>query len=342
MRRVATELASERFPVQATTSDRIAFARTLVDQIAAYDEIVDPLARAATAPGAYGDRSHSNLVEGLVSTVARTAHRDGPGDPVLLDVRTYPTLPLVYAGALSAVSQRNGIMLEAFVETPQTKTVHGPEPVFTSVHPWAPFRKAENEASLLVFTQRRGKPVEDATVTEFLSGHRQDSFYTPMSIYLLRRMRPVLTHLVPDDGEYYDLFEQTEALLGFIAADHDLQRHAGGFSAADLMSNPDAHAAGHAVFNRIARNGGRSWRARDGAADPAKLAQARNREKAAGLVAARQRTFRRLRTPGGGRSRALPRCLGQLPERWRSGAMTEFWLRRRAHPEPSLASRATT
>jgi hypothetical protein len=182
-----------------------------------YEGLVEPLTYAAITLGAWGDESHASLVTRAIKSLAATSQDQRGGYTAYLDLRTYPLLPVLYAGALGAVARSNGRMLAAFT-TDVIVPVNGRAwalPV--AITPWRPFTNSEGAASLLARVGLEGGTIEE-NAQAFQRGNRP-RYYTPLSEYLFVHLRSLAEPYVLDDAEYEQLFHRTEALIALAELD---------------------------------------------------------------------------------------------------------------------------
>jgi TIR domain len=204
----------DRFPVTGGAGPTLT---TLVARAQEYDGLVEPLSYAVITLGAWGGETDASLATRAMKSLAATPQDQLGGFTAYLDLRTYPVLPVLYAGALGAVARRNGRMLAAFTTDPIV-TVNGRAwalPV--AITPWRPFPNSEGAASLLARVGLEGGTI-DANAQAFQGG-RGPRYYTPLSEYLFGRLRPLASPYVLDDAEYEQLFHRTEALIALAELD---------------------------------------------------------------------------------------------------------------------------
>jgi hypothetical protein len=203
-----------RFPVTGGSGPTVT---TIVGRAQEYDKLVEPLMHAATTLGAWGDESHASLVTRAMKSLAATTQDQRGGYTAYLDLRTYPILPVLYAGALGAVARSNGRMLAAFTTDPIVPVNGRPRALPVAITPWRPFANSEGAASLLARVGLEGGTIEDHAQA-FLQG-RGPRYFTPLSEYLFVRLRSLAEPYVLDEAEYEHLFTRTEALIALVELD---------------------------------------------------------------------------------------------------------------------------
>jgi hypothetical protein len=74
-----------------------------------------------------------------MKSLAATTQEQQGGYTAYLDLRTYPILPVLYAGALGAVARSNGRMLAAFTTDPIVYPNGRACALPVVITPWRPF-----------------------------------------------------------------------------------------------------------------------------------------------------------------------------------------------------------
>jgi hypothetical protein len=190
---------------------------TLVARVEEYDELVEPLTHAAITLGAWGDESHASLAARAMSSLSATTQNRYGGYAVFQNLRTYPALTVLYAGALGAVARNNGRMLTAFTTDPIV-SINGRNsslPVF--ITPWRPLADAEPAAHVLARVGIQGGDPE-----EYMRAFQQGTgprYHTPISEYMFARFNSLAAPYVLDDAEYEQLFHRTESLIALTELD---------------------------------------------------------------------------------------------------------------------------
>ncbi len=205
-----------RFPVTGGPSPTIASGIARVQE---YDGLVEPLTHVAVTLGAWGSAAQASLVTRAMRSTATTAQDVRSGYAAYSSLRTYPLLPVLYAGALGAVARGNGRMLAAF--TDPVVTINGQTAALpVAVTPWRPFADAEVNAravSALTRVALDGGTLEEHA--EALQAGREGTYDTPISEYMFARLRPLLDPYVLDDAEYAQVFHHAEALIALAELD---------------------------------------------------------------------------------------------------------------------------
>ena len=219
--RARSELTNrECFPENIALTTDAGGARRVVERLTAYWKAVEPLASALVTGCAWGNADHAVLWTQAVRAVASTV--DGPkgGNTYLLAMQEYPIQALVYAAALGAMARKNYASLKAVTVDPTVRYNRDRNPVISHMAPYHYIEPFKAAATLLAATTN-GEEVEDAAITDWLQ--RGGLRHTPISDHLHDLLRPLLKDVVPDPDDYSDIFDETEILLGTLAADAYLQ-----------------------------------------------------------------------------------------------------------------------
>lgn len=219
----------ERFPtaLSAEQHTNARIFRLLAERSLDYWTVVEPLAAALVAGCGWGLPEHNRIWTRAVESVARTAAEQGSGSSVLLELRRFPIVPVVYAGALAAVQQQRYDALHAIAVEAKGRNIRGERPaVVSEAHVWLPFGSADLAAQVLVLEVEEGAVSDD--VLDALMQGRQGKRHTPVSDALFHLLEPLLEPLVIDEAEYLELFDRTEVLLGLLAEDQKLVLDAAG------------------------------------------------------------------------------------------------------------------
>lgn len=219
-----TELLDlERFPTSLAPGQQTntSIHRLMASRCLDYWQVVEPLAAALVTGCGWGLPEHNRIWTRAVESIARTAAEQGSGASVLLSLRHFPILPVLYAGALAAVQQERYDALRAIAVTAKGRNVRGERPaVVSEAHVWLPFDSADLAAQVLVLEVEEGE-VGDDDLDALVQGRRGKRI-TPVSDALFHLLRPLLDPLVIDDAEYLDLFDRTEVLLALLAEDQKI------------------------------------------------------------------------------------------------------------------------
>jgi len=193
----------------------------VISQANRYYDTVQPLAEALVIGSAWGSQRHNALWRHTIEAVARLAAAMPLGQQVqqlLLELRSYPTLLLVYSAGLAGVYKENWTALRAVTTDAQTRDETARKiPVIGITNVWMPFRSIQLAAQVLA-VQAGGAPLSDADIEALRTGTRARR-HTPVSDHLHDRLRPLLSPIIPDDSEYDDVFDELEVLLAVIATD---------------------------------------------------------------------------------------------------------------------------
>ena len=142
----------------------------------------------------------------------------GSGMVVLTSLRWLPLLAATYTGALAAVMQDNYVALRCLTVDAQVRDSNdGRLPIIARAHPWRPFSSFDLLPQLLAL--RAGGEELNRELAEALSAGTRGKRHTPVSDYLHDTLRQKFLGDAPDDAEYSELFDRTEAMLALVAID---------------------------------------------------------------------------------------------------------------------------
>lgn len=154
-----------------------------------------------------------------VERVANTA-KDQGGNVILVALRRFPALALVYATAISAVHRQNYGPLRAVTADVAFRSLTQSVPLIADMHPYKAFDQGDIASNVLAM-EAEGEEVGNDLIITLRSG-RTGKRYTPVSDLLHGRLRPYFADLIPDDHDYGATFDRVEVLLGALARDQEL------------------------------------------------------------------------------------------------------------------------
>jgi hypothetical protein len=215
-----------------TTSDALRqgkapAAQFVVERCDRYWEIVEPLCEAILIGCAWGPPEHGALLARTMKVIANTTPIEG-GQQVLLDLRAYPRILVLYAGAIGALARDNLRTLHAITVDAKHRREGQNVPVIGVCNIWLPFSSADWIASA-VARHTDGVPASAEEIEAF--ARRSGGRKTPVSDEIHTRLRDISRQVLPDDDDYDDTFDRVEVLLGVIAQDvHNTERAAGRYT----------------------------------------------------------------------------------------------------------------
>lgn len=213
-------LDTARFPTSSaafSARDWRAIADEYIERCDAYWQTVAPTCEALLAGCAWGKVGNDALWSRAMRTVANTTPMEG-GTSVLLELRTYPRIMALYAGAIGAVARSNYSALRAITMDAKVRDQGRTVPVVGECHIWTPFSGAEVMASVVAM-HTDGTLNLDSDLEPLIQG-RKGKRKTPVSDDLHARLREPARSLIGDDDEYSGTFDRVEVLLGVIAQDN--------------------------------------------------------------------------------------------------------------------------
>lgn len=186
-----------------TTSDVLrqgnaAAARFVIERCDRYWELSQALCEAMAVGCAWGTREHDALLARSMKVIGNTTPLEG-GQQVLLDLRAYPRILTLYAGALGALARDNFQALHAITIGAKHRRDGQTVPLVGVCNIWLAFSTADWVASA-VARHTDGSPLTDDEIEGLTrrSGGRR----TPVSDDLHNRLRTVVRQVLPDDDDY--------------------------------------------------------------------------------------------------------------------------------------------
>jgi hypothetical protein len=194
--RVIEGMSDESFAAAAPYADE-EFGRRL----AAYEALVDGLARAASLVAYWSKTTDERLVPGVVARLANALERSNGQQP-FLQLYLYPAVLVLYAAGLGAVI---GLREEQLAGLLGSSTIR---------------EREQWKAVALVLS---GPAAIDHRIGQRLPG--LERHFTPASDHLIEVTRPWLEELEPDPAGFERSFDRWEYLLGLVM--FDLTREGG-------------------------------------------------------------------------------------------------------------------
>lgn len=133
---------------------------------------------------------------------------------MLLDLRRWPLIPVLYAAALATVHRGRFGALRAVAVDAVARNARGEKvPVIGGAHLAMPFDDEPMTVQVLSLQVEKQQPVTDDVLSRLRNG-RMGKRYTPGSMLLEQLLREPLRPVIPDDDDYLETFDRTEVLLG--------------------------------------------------------------------------------------------------------------------------------
>jgi hypothetical protein len=202
------------FPKKVQESGGFEVDRFLARQTRKYLEDVAQLADVLVMGCQTGEPHQDQTWARAVQNIANSRTIQS-GATVLFNLQYMPTIYLTYCAALAAVSRGNYGSLRAVTVDAKFTNIHKERnPVIGAMHTLGPFENRPLAANLLAF-EVEGKSLTDDDLLSLQQ--RGGKRHTPVSDFLCATTRALFARSIPDDDEYYALFDRTEVLLGIIA-----------------------------------------------------------------------------------------------------------------------------
>lgn len=144
----------------------------------------------------WGDVRHEALAVKILEVASDfLLLNHGASTDVWKQLSLYPSLLLLYAGGVSALSAENYGIFAALLTRPRYRDDNGERPLLLECCPPRVLR---------------------ADLKQFLPGY--ENRYTPASDYLLDRVRPLMETSLPREHRYADCFDRFEYLMALVYA----------------------------------------------------------------------------------------------------------------------------
>jgi hypothetical protein len=217
--RIREQLLDEnRFPTSSSRVDHSPNALWyIVEQCNQYWDVVAPLAQTLVVGCAWGQEQHAPLWARSIQAIAGPAARASGGQTVLLDLRRYPVLPILYAAGISSVYRQNFVSLRAVTSDARVQRDGRIVPLVGTAALWGPFSNYQVAAQVLALLAA-GQQVTTETIQDLSTG-RKGRRYTPVSDHLHDRLRQSFDTMIPEDADYTEAFDRLEVLLSLLAID---------------------------------------------------------------------------------------------------------------------------
>jgi TIR domain len=225
----ATALRDEaEFPTSAAAmQDVVAAGREIARRVERYWEITRPVAEVLAIGCAWGTTIEQDaLWARTMRTIAGGIGVDS-GMTALIELRRYPTIMGLYAGALGAVARERFSALRAITTDAKLRKDGRAVPVIGVSHVWLPFGTFPFGAQV-VARITAGEALSDEEIRAIAANRSRRTIPTPVSDQLRVLLRPTLRSVIRDDTDYDDTFDATELMLALIATDAEIQGSAEG------------------------------------------------------------------------------------------------------------------
>jgi hypothetical protein len=207
------------FPATLDAPSRFEFAEAWIGEVRKYEEVVEPALDLVRLAAIYGKPQHNAAWERFMRLVASQVV-GGDGNQVLLRLRAYPSLILMYVACIAGVSRGNYSPLLGLISAVNVKHASGANGsvklvLFTNVR-----AVAENVES---FASALAKADEGEEITsELIEGLATKSIggrLTPISDHLRQLLKGLFRDDFADERDYDAAFDQAEVLLDAIVLD---------------------------------------------------------------------------------------------------------------------------
>ncbi|MBU0568916.1 SIR2 family protein [bacterium] len=145
----------------------------------------------------WGDQIHEDIWVKSLNRLVNPGIRQG--NTVLLKLRLYPALILLYSGGIAAFASEKYHTFASLLTHPKICEIYSPEKsksLFLGLHP------------LIVMDKKKAQGLHNMKKSE-----------TPLSDYLSQALRDPFREYLPDDREYEDFFDRFEYLMALVYMD---------------------------------------------------------------------------------------------------------------------------
>jgi hypothetical protein len=191
------------------------------NQTAEYWQAIKPLAEILATGCAWSEPRHEQLWTTVARSIANTVKPTG-GLSILLNLRRFPTVALLYVVGIASIYSENYGALRAVAIDAKVRTEHkGDLPLVGVSHVWRPFENNELLSNILAYraSDPNADKWSDDDLLDDLSAHRLGNRYTPVSDYLHDLLRDTFQFLLPNDDDYTEIFDRLEVFLAALAID---------------------------------------------------------------------------------------------------------------------------
>ncbi|WP_213620112.1 caspase family protein [Paenibacillus sp. J22TS3] len=180
----------ENFPVEGTISQD-----GVLEKLKKYEDASENLQTVMAAIAYWGDERKEVIVKKIISRLSE-ANETRSGSVVLLNLRWYPLILMLYSTGISAIATENYGMLATLLTTKVKNE-----------------RRGRTQEIIRVFPNNR----EFEEIFKAIPDH--DRMYVPRSEYLFKKIQPVLDDLFFMGKSYEEIFDKFEVFYALVYAD---------------------------------------------------------------------------------------------------------------------------
>lgn len=200
IRNVLYLTSTDNFPVEINNVTAAEF----LSRLNKYETIVEKLQSYAVMLAHWGREEHIPILRKMISRLADDERPHG-GKVVWLELRSYPTLLLIYAAGISAIASGEYSNLAAMLTAPVGSKYSG-----------------DKTEPIIVPLVKSSLELQRTEIFKTLPGHERH--YVPRSEYLFKVIQPSLDDLLFLGRSYESNFDRFEALFALVYADLDGDR----------------------------------------------------------------------------------------------------------------------
>ncbi len=194
--KVYREIISDRFPLTNVEVTKEFFQKRMHE----YETITEILLKMFSTISYFGQKEHSYLLTKVLNRLSSLPRERDTGIVPLIKLQYYPSLLLLYAGAISALAANKYSNLRAILLDSQYRNplLGEKKPLISKVYTWAVFSDGWHKMV----------PLENAEIK-----------YTPVSEYLNEILYEYLADYLPDRQEFNEIFDLFEYILSLTYID---------------------------------------------------------------------------------------------------------------------------
>lgn len=219
--KVSNESSNENFPVTKDYADK----NVIQERVAKYESIYEIMIGLFIHLCYWGNNQHLNILIKSFELAANPKDERLGGLKVLLDLKYYPGLLLLYSGGIAALANNNYKYLKTLL-------------VDTKIF--------EDNNEYKSVTRLNTYILIEKDIAAMLPG-RNERNYTPFSDYLFDFLRKYFEEIIPNAQQYESIFDRFEYLLSLVYTDLHYNPKGrfwaptGSFGWRNLRYNPEKH-----------------------------------------------------------------------------------------------------
>lgn len=183
-------------------------------------ELVEPLCWSMQVAARWGDEDTFASWIAATRTLADVANRMQNGLTGILHLRILPALYLVLAGTTAALAQGRWSNVRALTDVTVVQNNRSLA-LLDAASPYEPFEPGSPVPNILARHAETGETLEESWA--LVEAGKAVNYYTPVSEWLLRNLRPVFEEQFAAQLDYERALSETEVFLGILSQDIAIQ-----------------------------------------------------------------------------------------------------------------------